>query len=226
MAGQEGHEPPTRPYGQSAATRVVCLASSPPCRRFLPGTVTWFFPVTLVITGRTYSLIVMLSRNCDNQGRAQRRLAPESFAEMREERSDHVCNSAVRSRTPLRMARAEELIWGTVWYPIRISCRNVEDVQLPAWLKQVLEAMVVFRAARCQVRRGMTNNRTLPFEIQHRFEKLFRSLLVEKASHLVVARGRVPCRCLSVPLSLAIPAERLPLIVVRTEPSPRPLSGE
>ncbi len=73
---------------------------------------------------------------------------------------------------------------------------------------------------------GMTNHGTLALEIQHCLQKFFCALLVEKTGHLVIARGSILGRSLSVPPPLAVPAECFPFIVVRTGPSLRPLSAE
>ncbi len=89
------------------------------------------------------------------------------------------------------MSRAEELVRGAVWNAIRISRWNVEDVKILTWLKQIPEAGFVFRAERRKVRCRMTNDRTLAPEIKHGLQQLFRSLLVEKAGHFMVARGSV-----------------------------------
>ncbi len=86
------------------------------------------------------------------------------------------------------MSRAEKLIRSAVRHSIRISGGNVEDVQLTARLKQILEAGLVLHAARRKMCRGMTNDGTLTFQIQHGLEELFRPLLVEKAGNLMIAR--------------------------------------
>ena len=89
------------------------------------------------------------------------------------------------------MSRAEKLIRSAVRHSIRIARRNVEDVQLPAGLTYILETGLVLHAAHCKMRRGMTDNRTLTFQIQHGLEEFFRPLLVEKAGHFMIARGGI-----------------------------------
>ena len=123
------------------------------------------------------------------------------------------------------MPRTKELIRRAVRHSIWIPGGNVENVKLLAGLQETPKTRVVFRAPFGEMCRGVTHDRSFTVQIQNSLEKFFRSLLEEKARHLVVSRGGVFRRGLAVTFPLTVPAGCFPFIVVRTEPSLRILSG-